>query len=750
MGEHDFSPATDRVSIDHAVLEGLQEREQRLAEAQRVAHIGSWEWDVTLNRVTWSDELYRVFGLAVQELQPTYEGYLDRLHPDDRDAQAAVVDRALRTKEPFESLHRVVMSDGAVKWVRSLGEVAVDRDGHPVRLYGTAQEISRRIVTRDHDRIAAVESVAGRKPRAGMKVAMVEPLAGLANRSLFDDRTRRALARARRMDWSTAVFAVDIDDFAGVNERFGHAVGDEVLTEAGRRLEVALRPYDTVTSPRSIVARLGGDVFLVWCENVPDDQAARSISARMTAAFGRPFEVGPVSVGIGAALAAPGSDDADALVIDAEAALRRAKSQGAGTIVLFTDEMRTQRREQLEGEVALRAALDNGQFLLLYQPKVLLANDRAVGVEALVRWQHPKRGLVPPDEFIPLAEETGFIVELGAWVIEEACRQASEWQVRFPHRPQLVMAVNLSARQFGADLAAVVAAILDRTGLAASSLRLEVTESTVMADVDVAVAILDQLKSLGVSISIDDFGTGYSSLAYLRRFPLDELKIDRSFVDGLGSESEDTAIVAAIVAMAHALQLEVVAEGVETKEQLERLRMLGCEQVQGYFLARPLTASALEGFIVEEGTARHASSVSPGGGYSAGRIVVADDSPQVLQLAVVSLTTAGFDVHKADNGRTAVELARVLTPSCVILDVRMPDMDGFEVCRTLRADPTTANCTIIMLTSNADASDKIVGFSAGADDYIVKPFAPRDLVSRVRAALRRHDEADHSSERGTE
>lgn len=394
----------------------------------------------------------------------------------------------------------------------------------------------------------------------------------------------------------------------------------------------------------------------------------------------------------------------------------------------------------------LREGLRDRQFVLHYQPKVRLANDRVAGFEALVRWRHPSLGLVPPDQFIPLAEETGLIVDLGAWVLEEACRQAQDWRAWLPGRPPLTISVNVSAGQFQPALVDLVAGVVAGSGMAPSCLCLEVTESIVMADVESTIAILRQLKSLGVLVSIDDFGTGYSSLAYLRRFPIDELKIDRSFVDGLGREAEDTAIVAAVVAMAHAMELSVVAEGVETPEQLERLRILGCEEAQGYYFSRPVPAGDVEGLLTDEDellARRHRTPLDGDrGGYRGDVVVIADDSPEVRQLAAVSLTAAAFEVHEADNGRSALELARELRPSCVILDVQMPHIDGFEACRALRADRSMDGTTIIMLTANSDAADKVQGFSAGADDYMVKPFAPRDLVARVHAAVRRREQSE--------
>ena len=403
-----------------------------------------------------------------------------------------------------------------------------------------------------------------------------------------------------------------------------------------------------------------------------------------------------------------------------------------------------------EDERALRRALAEGQFRLDFQPKVSLESGHVVGAEALLRWDDPGRGLVPPLEFIALAEETGLIVPIGTWVIEEACRRVVQWDRRFPRRPALVVSVNVSGRQFGPDLVDAVAAALAASGADPGQLCLEVTESVLMGDADAAAGILRQLAATGVKLSIDDFGTGYSSLAYLKQFPLHELKIDRSFVTGLGDDSNDTAIVAATVAMAHALRLSVVAEGVETTDQLERLRVLGCQDVQGFFISPPHPAEAFAEFLAGWHSEGGRLGVGSTGLGRAERILVVDDADDVRQMARMSLATAGFEVVDVGSGPEAVATARMMLPDCVLLDVSMPDMSGFDVCRALRASPATAGCTIVMLTANVASHDKVQAFSSGADDYIIKPFTPRDLVGRVRAAIhRRRDRELSGAARGS-
>jgi EAL domain-containing protein (putative c-di-GMP-specific phosphodiesterase class I)/CheY-like chemotaxis protein len=390
----------------------------------------------------------------------------------------------------------------------------------------------------------------------------------------------------------------------------------------------------------------------------------------------------------------------------------------------------------------LRDAIEAGDLVLHYQPKISLADGRADGAEALVRWDHPTRGLLAPGHFVPLAEESGLVHPLGAWALVEACGEARRWRERFPN-PPLTVSVNVSARQFRADVAGAVARALDATGLEPALLCLELTETTVMEDAEAAAGTLRALKELGVGISVDDFGTGYSSLAYLRRFPLDELKVDMSFVEGLGRDPEATAIVAAIIAMAQALGLRVVAEGVENAIQLVELRRLGCDAAQGFLFTRPLAAVDFDAALSE--TVVGAERLPWPTGNTVARVlsnavVIADDAPDVLQLARLSLATAGFTVHTASSGREALRLVQGVRPACVVLDVMMPDMTGFEVCHALRDDERTRDCTIVMLTSQAAAADKVEAFQRGADDYIVKPFSPRDLVGRVHAAMRRRAE----------
>ncbi|HEX9969879.1 MAG TPA: EAL domain-containing protein [Acidimicrobiales bacterium] len=413
-------------------------------------------------------------------------------------------------------------------------------------------------------------------------------LTGLPNRNLVIDRLTHAIARARRRPNTLAVLFIDLDRFKVVNDSLGHSVGDEVLVQVAQRLEAAVRPGDTV-------ARLAGDEFVVVCEDVEGDCDVLALAERIAEAVAAPIPLygrdAIITASIGIALASTDTRAED-LLRDADVAMYRAKERGRARLELFDADMRTRMLQRLEIEHALRRALQRREFVLYYQPTVSVETGQVTSFEALLRWPDPERGLVMPDEFIPVAEENGLIVPLGRWALEEACRQLAEWRAVHPECADLQVSVNLSARQFAdPDLVPVVAGALRDAGLDPSGLWLEITESVLMEEAESTVETLRALRALGIHLSIDDFGTGYSSLSYLKRFPVDTLKIDRSFVDGLGTDAEDEAIVTAVVRLAQALELGVVAEGVETAAQLAELRRLGCTAVQGYYLGRPMPAS---------------------------------------------------------------------------------------------------------------------------------------------------------------
>ncbi|HEX6291050.1 MAG TPA: bifunctional diguanylate cyclase/phosphodiesterase [Herpetosiphonaceae bacterium] len=428
--------------------------------------------------------------------------------------------------------------------------------------------------------------------------AFHDSLTNLPNRALFKDRLQRALAHTQRHQQSLAVLFLDLDEFKYINDRFGHKTGDALLIMMSERLQASLRAEDTA-------ARLGGDEFTVLLEELPDIHGAVMVAERIIGELDKPFVVGDqtffVTASIGITWSATGQEHADELLRQADVAMYRAKSLGKARYALYDPEMNARALERLDFEAELRRAIEAHEFHLCYQPKVDLATGQIVGVEALTRWQHPQRGTIPPGIFIPLAEETRLILPLGRWVLEQACHQARIWHDLRPAGPPLTISVNLSACQFQHPaLVAEIDQILRATALPAHLLALEITESMVMEHVDTAIATLRELKELGIQIWIDDFGTGYSSLSYLKCFPVDTLKIDKSFVDGLGRSAEDTAIVRAVITLAHTLGMTVIAEGIETFEQATQLRILGCEVGQGYYFARPVPAAEIEALIAED------------------------------------------------------------------------------------------------------------------------------------------------------
>ena len=422
--------------------------------------------------------------------------------------------------------------------------------------------------------------------------AFHDSLTKLANRALLKDRIDHALARAARRGRPLAVMLLDLDGFKAVNDSLGHDAGDELLVAVAGRLMECVRPTDTA-------ARLGGDEFAVLIEDLasPGDYAV--VATRVLESLQPAFHIHGKDIfvrgSIGIAMCGGGENTADELLRNADVAMYMAKAEGKNRFELFNPSMHSAMLERLDIEADLRRAVERQEFVLHYQPTVVLQTGRIAGVEALVRWNHPERGLVPPLEFIGIAEDTGLIVAIGEWVLREACRQTRQWHLEHSTEPPLRISVNLSARQLQQDgLVRMVEDVLADTGLDPSTLTLEITESAVMNDHVTTIVRLNQLKALGVRIAVDDFGTGYSSLSYLRRFPIDVLKIDRSFVDGVADGPQKRALLRTIVDLGRTLNLETVAEGIEQPEELQQLRSLDCELGQGYYFARPLDAESVE------------------------------------------------------------------------------------------------------------------------------------------------------------
>lgn len=422
--------------------------------------------------------------------------------------------------------------------------------------------------------------------------ALHDPLTDLPNRTLLHDRITHAVDRSRRSHGVPAVLFIDLDRFKEVNDSLGHRAGDQLLVAVARRLHDTLRPGDTL-------ARVGGDEFVVLCDELNDAGQAVTMAQRVTGELAKPFLIGgeevAITASVGIAIARVGHETPDTLIQDADIAMYRAKQRGGGSYETIDESIRVQAAHRLRGEDALRRAVESGEMRLVYQPIFSVPDGGIRGVEALVRWEHPDRGLLAPGEFVPLAEETGLIVPIGLWVLNAACMALKRWGSKIP-RP--IIAVNVSAVQLTrSDFPAAVRSVLRQHDTDPAEICLEVTETVLMDDDGRVVRALEELKEIGVTLAIDDFGTGYCCLTYLRRFPVDQVKIDRSFVEGLGSDSQDTAIVSAVTNLAHDLGLTVVAEGVETEQQLRMVGEIGCDLVQGYHLSFPLEAAGIDALM---------------------------------------------------------------------------------------------------------------------------------------------------------
>jgi diguanylate cyclase (GGDEF)-like protein/PAS domain S-box-containing protein len=689
--------------FNESLLRATAQQKHKLAEAQAVAHIGSWELDLVSGEATWSDELYRIFEVDPMEFRPSFEGLLAMVHPGDRGTVLDAVRAALAERDPYVVDYRVILADGTERWINARGAVIQSDEGQPVGMAGTAQDITDRkrseaelsqtlsllgatlestadgiLVVDQTGRITsynrrfvelwrlsdgvleagddeeALRSVVAqvRQPEAflakvqelysqpeaeshdivefkdgrvferyskpqrvnGVAVGRVwcfrdvtehkrlerelehlafhDSLTNLANQALFRDRVQHALSRATRHPGHLAVLFLDLDNFKTVNDSLGHAAGDELLVAVAERLRGSIRVPDTA-------ARLGGDEFAVLIEDLTSPADATLMAERLIGALQQPFVVGGLEVFVGASIgiARNGAEmDTGQLLRNADIAMYTAKRLGKGRYEVFEPAMHAAAVERLELEGDLRRALDRAELTLHYQPVVALDTGRITGVEALARWPHPERGFLPPATFIPLAEETGLIRRLGRQVLSAACLQARRWQVT--HQEELTVSVNVSPRQLQGDgLLDDVTEALSASGLAASSLVLEITEGAMLQDSEAVIAKLDALKALGVRLAVDDFGTGFSSLSYLQRFPVDILKIDRSFVAAIDAEEDKSSLVRAIVSLTRTMNLKSVAEGVESRRQSEILTALGCDEAQGYYLGRPMDPAALEAML---------------------------------------------------------------------------------------------------------------------------------------------------------
>jgi diguanylate cyclase (GGDEF)-like protein/PAS domain S-box-containing protein len=563
--------------------EVLRESEERYALAVRGANDGLWDWNFHRNEMYFSPRWKEMLGYTEHEIGTNPDEWFRRVHPEDIDQLKAGIADHLRGVTPhFENEHRMLHKSGVYRWMLSRGLAVHDAYGRASRMAGSLTDIT------------------------ASKVA--DALTGLPNRLLFLDRLGRAIERAKRCkDYLCAVILLDLNRFEMINNSFGRTAGDQLLLMAAQRLEACLRSSDTVArlAGDHTLARFGGDEFAILLEDIKRVSDTTRVANRLHTALTSPFNLNGHEVfttaSIGVAISTTGYTQPEDFLRDADIALHRAKAKGHARYEIFDTAMHASTMARLQLETDLRRAVEREEFRVYYQPIVALESGSINGFEALVRWQHPQRGFVPPTEFVPVAEETKLIIPIGAWVLREACQQIRAWQVRFPANPPLLISVNLSSRQFlQPRLVEQIGRTLQKFDLETSCVKLEITESVLMDNVDSAIAILTRLRALGIKLGIDDFGTGYSSLSYLHRFPFDILKIDSSFVSRIGTDSESAEIVRTIVMLAHNLGMEVIAEGVETAQQLTYLRALGCEYGQGYLFSQPVEAEAAAALLASK------------------------------------------------------------------------------------------------------------------------------------------------------
>ena len=575
-----------RYAIGYAVerqqtLEALRLSEERYALAVRGANDGLWDWNLTTDRIYFAPRWKSMLGYEEDQIADSPSEWFGRVHDLDVDrVRAEVADHFSGQTSQLQTEHRMLHDDGTYRWVLTRGLAVRDATGKAVRAAGSQTDITQRKAAEDrllHD-------------------AFHDALTGLPNRALLLDRLSHSLLRMkRRPDYRFAVLFLDLDSFKVVNDSLGHQTGDQLLIALSRRLEECMREGDTV-------ARLGGDEFIILLDDVEDPRDVLNLAARALQDLQAPFTLNGhelvTTASIGITMSGPNYDSAEVLLRDADIAMYQAKARGKADFVVFDEAMHTNAVTRMKLEADLRQAVLRQEFRLVYQPIISLLTGKVSGFEALIRWDHAERGIVYPDEFIPLAEETKLILPMGLWVLREAAEQLKRWQETRPIHPPLSISVNLSCRQFfQPDLVYQIEHILLATGLDPRCLRLEITESAIMEQIETALAALAKLKALGIRLAIDDFGKGYSSLSYLHQFPCDVLKIDRSFIARMGAGGENTEIVRTIVSLAQSLGLDVVAEGVETLDQLAHLRDLGCHHGQGYLFAKPLAPEAAWEFL---------------------------------------------------------------------------------------------------------------------------------------------------------
>jgi diguanylate cyclase (GGDEF)-like protein/PAS domain S-box-containing protein len=582
--DRELHSAVEIALYKHMMEKKLRASEERYALATQAANDGIWDWDLMTNDFFCTSRWRSMLGLSADDWRGSPDEWLNRVNSDDRERLNAAIDAHLQRLTPtLECEYRIMHQDGGFRWMLCRGLALFDARSAPYRMAGSQSDITLR---------KQLEEQLIHK-------AMHDVLTGLPNRALFMDRLKIVLEQIKsHRDGGATVMFLDIDHFKVINDSLGHAKGDTLLVAFSQRLENCLRPGDTVS-------RFGGDEFAILIDGIDSMDEVKKIADRISFSLKKPFLLDErelyATASIGVVFTGVGNQSPEDILRDADIAMYHSKNNGRSRYEVFCPEMREHTLKRLQQEGEIRRALRNQEFILHYQPVFIADGGQMVGVEALIRWQHPTRGLLAPVEFMDVAEQSGLIIQIGEWVLRTACAQAQVWN-KMVGRP-LKMAINLSPSQLNdKNLVARVKAALDENGLSPHCLELELTESTALQNIDYTIEILQALQGMGVSIAVDDFGKGYSSMDYIKNLPSNTLKIDRSFIADIsksGSDSE-VAIVLAMVTMAHQLHLKVTAEGVETEEQLRLLTKMNCDQIQGFYMSKPITVQEIE-LLLEAG-----------------------------------------------------------------------------------------------------------------------------------------------------
>jgi diguanylate cyclase (GGDEF)-like protein/PAS domain S-box-containing protein len=572
------------ISVRKQAEEELKESEERYFLAARGANDGLWDWNIKKEEIYYSPRWKAMLGYLDHEISDTPNEWINRIHPDDRDAVVYALTNHINDKTPhFQSEHRILHRDGNYRWMLVRGMAVRDTNGIAYRMAGSQTDITARKNAEEqlvHD-------------------AFHDLLTGLPNRALFLDRLDRTIEYYRRYDnFSFAVLFLDLDRFKVINDSLGHAVGDQLLIEISKVLKTCMRSSDTV-------ARFGGDEFVVLLNEIQDGQDAVKVVHHIQEVLSKPFRVGNnrvfTSASIGIVLSNRSYISKEDIMRDADIAMYQAKMLGKANYTIFNTEMRKQAIHRLSMENDLHHALMRGEFTLHYQPIVTLKENQLSGFEALLRWQHPEKGNIPPEEFIHIAEETGLILDIGDWVLKQACSQVKKWQYQFPSFGNLFVNINISHKQFNQpEFVQKLRKILKETCLNPDCLNLEITETVLMENAESMIEILNKIRELGVGLHVDDFGTGYSSLSYLQQFPIDTLKIDYSFINRIGTNGDRAEIAKTILVLARELGMDSIAEGIETEAQMIQLRDLDCHYGQGFFFGKPMAGEMVEDLLEEK------------------------------------------------------------------------------------------------------------------------------------------------------